>query len=254
VSTPESRFVIVPHRPRLRPNLLVLGLAWALSLILTSWLTVRYAAPKLQRLTVQQAELRQERQDLRAEIEQLRNQLTMAQRSDEVTRGANKDLQASLLARESEIAALRADVGFYERLVSGSAQRQGLTVHSLALRAEAGSFHYSITLTQSMKRGSLTQGVVSMAVEGALAGRLTELDWPALRQDADAAPQPFEFRYFQQIEGIIMLPAGFEPQRVRVIAKTDGKPVERVYPWESALAPAAVASSRPIPPSPASGE
>ncbi len=232
MSTPEPRFVIVPHRPQVRLTLVVCLVLWLLSLVAVWQVSTRYAAPKMHKLTVEQASLREERNDLRAEADRLSDALTMAQRSDQVTRTATKALQATLLEREEEIAALRADVGFYERLVSGSAQRQGLTVHSVEMTPESGgSVSYAITLTQSLKKGSLTRGEVSLVVEGTLDGRLTSLDWQALRQDADAATLAFEFRYFQQIEGTIMLPKGFEPQRVRVVARAGGQATERVYAW-----------------------
>ncbi|MGQ0799934.1 MAG: DUF6776 family protein [Pseudomarimonas sp.] len=216
----------------MRISWLLTALAWLASLVLVWQLSIHYAAPKMQRLTVEQASLREERNDLRSELDRVMAELALAQRSDQVTRGASQTLQATLAERDEEIAALRADVGFYERLVSGSAQRQGLNVHSLEMSiAEAGSVRYAITLTQSLKKGALTRGEVSLAVEGTLDGRLTELDWRKLRQDADAAPQAFEFRYFQQIEGIIMLPPNFLPQRVRVTARSAGQPTERVFPW-----------------------
>ncbi len=222
----------MPHRPQLRLPLLVAAAAWVLSLLAVWQLAVHYAAPKLRKLTIEQSSLREERNALRAELDQQRGELVMAQRSDQVTRSASQQLQATLLEREEEIAALRADVGFYERLVSGSAQRQGLTVHSVVMTPESGgTFRYAITLTQSLKKGGLTRGEVSLAIEGALEGRLTELDWRALRQDADAAPQLFEFRYFQQIEGIIMVPATFQPQSVRVLVRADAVSTDRVYPW-----------------------
>lgn len=232
MSTPEPRFVIVPHRPRVRVSVLALVLLWLCSLLATWQVSLRYAAPKMQQLTIEQASLREERNDLRGELDRMRSELALAQRSDQVTRGAATELQATLLEREEEIAALRADVGFYERLVSGSAQRQGLNVHSVVMTEEdGGSVRYAVTLVQSLKKGGLTRGEVTLEIEGALDGRLTELDWASLRQDADAAPLAFEFRYFQQIEGIIMLPTGFAPQRVRVVVRADGQSTERVYQW-----------------------
>ncbi len=209
-----------------------LGGLWLFSVLLVWQLSIRYATPRMERLTVEQASLREERNDLRIDIDRLRAELAMAQRSDQVTRSASKDLQTTLLEREEEVAALRADVAFYERLVSGSAQRQGLTVHSVVMSPkDGGSVRFAITLVQSLKKSGLTRGDVSLSVEGSLAGRLTELEWASLRQDADAAALNFEFRYFQQIEGTIMLPAGFVPQQVRVVVRSDGKPAERVYPW-----------------------
>lgn len=232
MSAPEPRFVIVPHRPRVRALALLAAAAWLVSLAAVWHLSRERAAPGLDRLTLEQAALREERNELRTELDALRRDLALAKRSDQVARAANLQLQDSLRERDEEVAALRADVGFYERLVGGSAQRQGLTVHSVVMReTPERSVHYAITLTQSLKKAGLTRGEISLVVEGVLDGRLTELDWKALRQEADAAPQTFEFRYFQQLEGVIMLPDAFTPQRVRVVLRADGQPSERIYAW-----------------------
>src|SRR5699024_2448699 len=68
---------------------------------------------------------------LRAELagEQQKN-ATLA-RSDQISRDANRELQGALAARDEEIAGLRADVAFYERLVGSTAQRRGLNVHAI---------------------------------------------------------------------------------------------------------------------------
>jgi hypothetical protein len=169
-------------------------------------------------------------------LDEERRRAAVHSRSDQISRAANLELQQSLREREEEIAALRSDVAFYERLVGGSAQRKGLAVHALALApGSGGDVQYSLTLTQTLKRSGLTAGEVTLEVEGITAGKLTTLDWPALRQGSDSAPQGFSFRYFQQLEGSIMLPDNFAPQRVRVLVVVDGNRVDRVFPWQDIL-------------------
>lgn len=233
MSAPQSRFVIVPRRPRSPLWALLLVALW-LGSVAAAWMLSRQdAAPTLDRLSAEHAALLASHDALQVEEETLRGDLKLAQRAEQVMRDANRTLQEDLRQRDEEIAALRADVGFYERLVGGSAQRQGLSVHSLTMRADAsGSVGYAITLTQSLKKGGLTRGEVSLVVEGVQDGRLTELGWDRLRQDADAAPQEFAFRYFQQVEGSIMLPDGFSPQRVRVLVNAGGQRSERVFSWQ----------------------
>ncbi|MCD9029360.1 hypothetical protein LDO26_14255 [Luteimonas sp. BDR2-5] len=166
-------------------------------------------------------------------IEQLEQQVATLTRSDQISRDANRDLQGTLAERDEEIAALRADVAFYERFVGATAQRRGLTVHELRLqpRTDAG-WHYTATLTQSLNRDAVSQGQVSLAVEGTRGGRLETLDWSALRQQPDATPIEYSFKYFQQVEGDIVLPAGFQPLRVIVrLAPAGGAAVERGFSW-----------------------
>ena len=168
-----------------------------------------------------------------ARIEALEQQVATLTRSDQISREANRDLQGTLAERDEEIAALRADVAFYERFVGSTAQRRGLTVHQLVLSPRAGhAWHYTATLTQNLNRGAVSSGRLTLSVEGTRDGRLEQLDWAQLRQDPDAAGVDYSFKYFQQLEGEIVLPAGFEPLRVRVrLVPASGPAVEQTLPW-----------------------
>jgi hypothetical protein len=229
--------MIVPHRPRARALLILLGLAWLGSLWLIGDATRRYAVPDLQKTETELNAANAERVELRDRVERLRQRLAVARRSDEVSRAANQALQETLAERDEEIASLRADVGFYERLVGGSAQRQGLAVHSLNLTpAGDGAWRYTLTLTQNLKKASVSKGDITLRVDGVRNGKLSSLGWDDLRQSPQAEPQVFSFRYFQQLEGSVMLPPGFTPHRVRVQLKSDGRQSEQVFPWQATQA------------------
>ena len=171
--------------------------------------------------------------DSHARIEALEQQVATLTRSDQISREANRDLQGTLAERDEEIAALRADVAFYERFVGSTAQRRGLTVHQLSLSPRGGhAWHYTATLTQNLNRGAVSSGRLTLSVEGTRDGRLEQLDWAQLRQDPEAAGVDYSFKYFQQLEGEIVLPPGFEPLRVRVrLAPSSGPVVEQTLPW-----------------------
>lgn len=174
--------------------------------------------------------------------EQLEQRVATLTRSDQVSRGANAQLQALLAEREEEIAALRADVDFYERLVGATSQRRGLSVHALRMRAQQpGAWHFTAVLTQNLVRGAVNTGRLTLAVEGSQGGRLQRLDWASLRQQPGAAGVEYSFRYFQEVEGDVFVPAGFTP--VRVIARLQpsrGAAVEHSVTWaEATAAPAA---------------
>ena len=57
--------------------------------------------------------------------------------------------------------------------------------------------------------------------------------WNELLQKPDAPGQPFSFRYFQQLEGSIALPADFTPQRVRVQLRSGGSTVDQAFDWQT---------------------
>lgn len=180
------------------------------------------------------AQLEQQRERL-ATLEQ---QVATLTRSDQVSRNANTALQGTLAERDEEISALKADVAFYERFVGATAQRRGLSVHDLDLKPQdAQTWHFVATLTQNLTRGAVNAGTVTLALEGTRDGRLQQLDWNALRQQPDAPGVDYSFKYFQRIEGDILLPPGLKPVRVVVrVQPRGGKAVEQSFTWADATA------------------
>ena len=175
-------------------------------------------------------------QGLQKQIDALEQRSATLSRSDQISREANRDLQGALAERDEEVAGLRADVAFYERFVGATAQRRGLSVHELKLQPQTDhAWHFTATLTQNLNRGAVNAGQLKISVEGTRDGKLQKLAWDELRQQANAPGVPYSFKYFQQVEGDLILPPGFKP--VRVIARLvpqNGAAVEHSFPWSAA--------------------
>lgn len=171
-----------------------------------------------------------------AAIDALEQRVATLARSDQISREANNDLQGTLAERDEEISGLRADVAFYERFVGATGQRRGLSVHELRLQPQTEqAWRFTATLTQNLNRGAVSSGRLSLAVEGTRAGKLERLPWGELRPQDEAAGTEYSFKYFQQVEGDIVLPAGFEPVRVHVrLAPERGAAVEQSFSWSDA--------------------
>lgn len=237
MSTPapvKPRFVIVPHRPHARVLLAVAAALWLASLVATWWVASERAAPGLAKVRDELDLANRRVADSEALVRQLRQNVATLRRSDQISRSANTELQASLAEREEEVSGLRADVAFYERLVGATGQRRGLSVHEAVFEPEeGGTWRYTVTLTQNLNRGAISKGEARVSVEGVSQGRLRSLGWEELLQKPGAPGQPFSFRYFQQLEGSVMLPEGFTPQRVRVQLRSDGSTVDQAFPWQA---------------------
>jgi len=171
-------------------------------------------------------------------IDELEQGAATLARSDQISRDANRDLQSTLAERDEEISGLRADVAFYERFVGATAQRRGLAVHELQLIPQSDQgWHFIATLTQNLNRGAVNAGRLQVAVEGTHDGKLQRLAWADLRQQPDAPDVDYSFKYFQQVEGDFVLPAGFKPSRVTVrLAPRSGAAVEQSFSWNDSLA------------------
>jgi len=180
--------------------------------------------------------LKREQARLRDDTEQLRQRIATLSRSDQISRDANRDLQGAIADRDEEIAGLRADVAFYERLVGATATRHGLTVHALKVQQQNGpAWHFIGTLTQNLNRGAISDGTLTLTLEGTREGKLQKLAWNDLRQQATAPGIVYSFKYFQQVEGDFFLPAGLTPVKVTVrLQPRSGAAIEQSFTWAEA--------------------
>lgn len=171
--------------------------------------------------------------ELQRRNDRLSQDIATLRRSDQISRDANRDLQRTLAERDEEIAGLRADVAFYERFVGATGQRRGLSVHDLEMKLQGGNvWRFVATLTQNVNRGAVNNGRVTLAIEGTRNDRLEKLNWSGLRKQNGAPGLGYSFKYFQQVEGEVMLPAGFKPLRVQVrLTPEGGNTVEQSFPW-----------------------
>ena len=232
---PPPRYVVqTVDDPALRRRRWVwLVLAWVISLLVVgagTWL----ATDRGPLASTEHVESRQ----LEQENDTLQQQVATLTRSVQVSQVATQSLKDTLAKREEKINGLRADLAFYSHLIGGGAQHHGLRVQDVHLTQvdDSRAWNFTITLTHNVKRGSEVKGAVQVSVEGILNGHLTRLPWSKLGGHAAADGIDFEFRYFQQVHGTLMLPQGFTPNRVRIEANpAQGKTVVRSVDWRDAL-------------------
>ncbi|MBA3487442.1 MAG: hypothetical protein H0T88_09690 [Lysobacter sp.] len=211
------------------------------ALVFGIWGLWRVWAPPAADLRAQMQGTARLNQAQREQIELLRQRVSTLGRSDQISRDANRDLQGTLAERDEELAGLRADVAFYERLVGTTAPRRGLTAHTLQIQPQEtqptsdSAWHFTSTLTQNLNRGAVSAGRLTLRVEGTSNGKLQMLDWSALRRQPDAPAVAYSFKYFQQVEGDIFLPPQFTPTRLTVrLQPQSGPAVEQSFTWDEA--------------------
>lgn len=231
MSRPVPSLVIRPHDPaQQRRTLLLLGMAWLGSvLIVGAIVAVVVARTSHDGSAAQRASSEKQADALKARI-------AVLERSEQVARAGIADVQKTLRERDEEVDGLRADLAFYGRLVGGN-KREGLAVHALQVAPVKNSqaWNFRVTLTQNFRRGDDVKGRLTINVEGVADGKLTTLDWAALSQGANASGIEYDFKYFQQVSGTIMLPAGFAANRAIVRADSDNGRVDQEFAWKDAI-------------------
>jgi hypothetical protein len=233
-SRPPPHFVVRRHDDAgHRQRRLWLGVAWLGSLLLTGVIAVlltHHASPVA--VDHRQQAARQ------VQLEKLQQQIANLQRAAQVDEVATRSLRGTLAQREEEISGLRADLGFYSRLVGGDAQREGLKLQEVKLQPITGSRGWTLhlSLTQNAKRSDETTGTATISVEGLRRDKVVQLDWPAIGDAAKKDGLPFRFMYFQQLQGTIVLPADFRPTQLHIRIQPNGEAaLSRTVAWGDAL-------------------
>jgi hypothetical protein len=117
-------------------------------------------------------------------------------------------LTQQLRQAESENLALKADLGFFERLLPASGE--GLAIRALqAEPVQPGQLRYQLLLMQSGKAPPEFKGRYELQVSGTLDGKPWTLALPA-------GPQPISLRQYARVEGRLDHPAGAVVKTVQV--------------------------------------
>lgn len=155
----------------------------------------------------------------------------------EVDRQALELVRKDMAAQNEEVAALEEGLAFYRSLMSPSDIAPGLNIRGIELMAgeQPRQYFFRIVLQQEARKHALLKGSLSAVISGLMAGVAVEYSLAELSEDAGDGGIALQFRYFQSIEGHLVLPDGFEPREVTVQASTL-KPqkfeIREEYPWQ----------------------
>lgn len=215
-----------------------LAVSWLLSLGAVFLYCKFTMTPGFFRTQSELAGTRQQLQQALQEGEELRNEVARLKRADQVAAQARLVLDASLAESRAQLASLRSELSFYEKIVSGGAEQAGLAINALHLAPTETPrlYRFVVTLSQNLKKDRMAEGRLTLEVSGVQGKKLKRLAYKDLGGAADSDELAFEFKYFQRIEGTVMLPEDFAPDQVRIEA--DGKSSGRVskdFAWSDGL-------------------
>jgi uncharacterized protein DUF6776 len=115
-------------------------------------------------------------------------------------KSAQERLAMQVKTLEAENRALRADLGFFEKLIPTSGAG-GIAIRGLQAEVLGGTqMKWQVLVIQPVKNANEFRGKLEMSVGGTLNGK------PWMMQLPDGA-QPLQFRQYRRIEGMVDLPA-----------------------------------------------
>jgi len=172
------------------------------------------------------------------EIIALKQEIEVHETHREIEQAAYKDIEASLGGLESKIQEQADAIAFYRGIISPTDGGRGLRVQDLKVSEGKDDREYNLrlVLVQVKQHDRSVKGDVAFTVEGEQDGVETtySLD-QLLPADADSS-WPFAFRYFQDFDRQLVLPAGFSPERINIEVRSRTKSiasVKQTFAWQS---------------------
>ena len=166
-----------------------------------------------------------------AELDTIR--LGRAREQAEVAR-AMGDLQAQVAKQSQELA-------FYRGVVAQGAANLGLKIEDLRITAAPRPDVYvaHLALVRSGRAETVAAGTLLLSVDGELAGGEKTLDLAALTGGRQQTLR-YNFRYFQDFDQELSLPAGFRPAHLVVevhSSRGDVTPLSQTFLWSIEASP-----------------
>jgi hypothetical protein len=117
---------------------------------------------------------------------------------------------------QSQIARLNQDLSFYRGLVQPDSI-VSVKVQQMQIVPEptAGRFRVKFVLMQAGKPSANVIGSLAIMIDGLSQGKPVSLDFARVSPGARAS-LAYSFKYFQDYDEAVQLPAGFEPTRIGV--------------------------------------
>lgn len=184
----------------------------------------------------EQQALENEVKGLENQIIALKQEIALLKTHRDIDHEAYQVVETNLGELQKKIQEQRDAIGFYRGIVSPADGGRGLRVQDLKLTKgkDERQYHVRLVLVQVMHHDRSVKGKVDFSIEGVQDGvDVTYALEQLLPADADSN-WPFSFRYFQDFDRELVLPAGFTPETVniKVISRTKSiASVKQSFRW-----------------------
>jgi len=173
--------------------------------------------------------------EMAARLEEKQAQIEVLEARRQVDRQALEMVRREIAEQKEQIAGLEEGLRFYRSLMAPEEIAQGLSLRELELK-ERGDRRYGfrIVAQQEARKHTTLRGKLYAEVRGVLDGERVSFPLAELSEDLEDNEIPLRFRYFQPVEGVLVLPAGFQPESVYVVATSTTPSTAEVserYPW-----------------------
>ncbi|MEX1032498.1 MAG: DUF6776 family protein [Cellvibrionaceae bacterium] len=216
-----TRLMVVPYRPYYRILVGVGALITLVSVAAGSYWLGNYHGVSLQEDAVtERDQLRRDLREKTAEAQSLSQRVANLQLASEVDRASNEDVRGQVIELKDQIASLEEDIAFYRGLMAPTEERRGLTIGSVDVISTGvpRRYDFKVVMQQLATNHQVLNGSLRIEVVGREGDLVRSVPLKDLSPQVDEADIRLRFKYFQNIQGQIELPVGFEPERIEIVA------------------------------------
>lgn len=202
-----------------------------------SYIFGRYEALEAQTQAIaERDQLKEDLQMAQDEMASYSQRVIMLEKGGEVDRRSTEGLRQNLVDLRNQIATLQEEVAFYKGIMAPSTRKQDLRIQKLDIEStlEARRYRYKVVITQVGTNQRFVSGLAGVNIVGVLNGEQKVYGLRDVSDDVQDYGIKYRFRYFQEIEGDLVLPEGFIAESVEVVLQTNGSKANRVeqsFPW-----------------------
>lgn len=226
----HEKMVVVPYRPGRRFVLVVLlVLGVAVSAVGGFMFGYSNTLRSQQSEQTTQQELNELLIGAETENSELRRQVAILDRSSVMDQLAAEEVQETIIGLRDRVSQLEEDIVYYRQVVSAETEDTGLIISQLDIDVtrESNRYRYKLVLRQQDADGdTFLTGHVNINLVGSQGEEKQILSLRDLSAEQDQLDIRLRFKYFQNIEGELVLPENFVPDRLQVAAVSVG-PVEK---------------------------
>lgn len=173
--------------------------------------------------------------DMNSQMSFLQQELINTEQASAVDRQALEEVQDTILNFRETIAQLEEDVLYYKKIMSPENNDTGLMIGQLDLvnMNDAGRVRYRLELRQVGNNDNIISGYANVNILGSQDRQEISMPLRSVAVDENQLDIRLQFRYFQNIQGELLLPERFEPLGVQIIAVDEGndETVQKSFAW-----------------------
>jgi len=158
---------------------------------------------------------------LQKDLAHLKQQLLGLEHERTIQLASNKSLSRQLLVSEEKLAKVQKKQSLYDDILSVDGFKKGLVIQYFGVnkdkRDETGRrYTYTLVLSHSTRRGTVVNGHYQLLIVGQLKGNKKSFRHTEIAADTTVSHDRFSLKYYQSLEGGIVLPEGFIPKKIKL--------------------------------------